>query len=188
MLKKAKRSGRNIWKSLLDWRNTPTVSMGSSPVQRLLSRRTRHSLPLSKPLLKPHVIENVPQMLKDKRAKSKTQYDENAEELPNLISGQSIRMKPSPGDYSKKWRYGTCVSEVGTRSYVVDVDGNQYRRNRRDLRSTREPTDSNAGLRYYHTPVRWFTTFNARSSEKIRNSGETKRKSAKKCEKIKCVC
>ena len=131
MLKKAKRSGRNIWKSLLDWRNTPTVSMGSSPVQRLMSRRTRHSLPLSKPLLKPHVIENVPQMLKDKRAKSKTQYDENAKELPNLISGQSIRMKPSPSDYSKKWRYGTCVSELGTRSYVVDVDGKQYRRNRR---------------------------------------------------------
>ena len=71
---------------------------------------------------------------------------ENAKELPNLISGQSIRMKPSPSDYSKKWRCGTCVSEVGTRLYVVDVYGKQYRGNRRDLRSTKEPTDSNADL------------------------------------------
>ena len=55
-------------------------------------------------------------------------------------------MKPSPSDYSRKWRYGTCVSEVGTRSYVVDVDGKQYRRNRRDLRSNRKPTVSNADL------------------------------------------
>ena len=153
-----------------------------------MSRRTRHSLPLSKPLLKPHVIKNVPQMLKDKRAKSKTKYDENAKELPNLISGQSIRMKPSSSDYSKKWRYGTCVSEVGTRSYVVDVDGKQYRRNRRDLRSTREPTDSNADLDTITLPSDDSPPSTPDVLKKIRNSGETKQNSAKKCEKVICVC
>ena len=104
MLKKAKRSGRNIWKSLLDWRNTPTVSMGSSPVQWLMSRRTRHSLPLSKPLLKPHVIENVPELLKDKRVKSKTLYDENAKELPRHILSW-YHWIPILYDFILRWYY-----------------------------------------------------------------------------------
>ena len=162
--------------------------MGSSPLKRLMSRRTRHSLPLSKLLLKLHVIENVPQMLKDKRTKSKTRYDENAKELPNLISGQSIRMKPSPSDYSKKWRCGACVSEVGTRSYVIDVDGKQYRRNRRDLRSTREPTDSNADLDTITLPSDDSLLPSTPDVPKKFETPFTKQKSAKKSEKIKCAC
>ena len=41
IIKKAKKSGHDIWKAVLDWRNTPTESMNSRPVQRFMSRRTR---------------------------------------------------------------------------------------------------------------------------------------------------
>ena len=43
-------------------------------------------------------------------------------------------MKPLPGDSSGCWRVGTCLRRVAPRSYLVDVDGSTYRRNRVDLR------------------------------------------------------
>ena len=59
LVKKAIKSNMDIWKAILDWRNTPTEGMDSSPTQRLMSRRTRHTLPISDELLKPKVVENV---------------------------------------------------------------------------------------------------------------------------------
>lgn len=43
-------------------------------------------------------------------------------------------MKPSPGDTSHIWRAGTCLGKVAPRSYLVDIEGLIYRRNRIDLR------------------------------------------------------
>lgn len=71
ILKKSKRSGKDQWKALLDWGNTPNVDMNSSPVQRLMSRRTRHTLPISNSLLTPKVIDEVADKLFDKRKKAK---------------------------------------------------------------------------------------------------------------------
>ena len=49
----------DVWKAILDWRNTPTENMSSSPVQSLMSRRTRTLLPTASQLLKPKVEEGV---------------------------------------------------------------------------------------------------------------------------------
>lgn len=46
LVKKADRSGQDLWYMLLYWRNTPN-KIGSSPVQRLYSRRTRSGKPNS---------------------------------------------------------------------------------------------------------------------------------------------
>lgn len=51
LVKKCVSSKTDIWKAILDWRNTPTKDMNCSPVQRLMSRRTRHSLPTAAALL-----------------------------------------------------------------------------------------------------------------------------------------
>jgi len=59
IVKKAQKSGKDPWKSIRGWRNTPSEGMDSSPVQRLMSRRTRHSLPIAKALVRPKVIECV---------------------------------------------------------------------------------------------------------------------------------
>ena len=42
---KANKQGTDVWKAILEWRNSPTPSQGSSPVQRPMSRRTRSFLP-----------------------------------------------------------------------------------------------------------------------------------------------
>ena len=117
--------------------------MSSSPAQRLMSRRTRHSLPTSQELLQPKLVEEVPEIVKLKRQKAKFYYDKSAKQLPDLDVGQSVRMKPT-ADPEKKWRYGTCKESIGKRSYIVEIDNKQYRRNRKDLRATQEPYDANA--------------------------------------------
>ena len=50
-------------------------------------------------------------------------------------------MKPMQGDTSGCWKLGTCLRQVAPRSYLVNVDGSFYRRNRVDLRVA-EPTAS----------------------------------------------
>ena len=48
IMKKAKQAGTDIYSSLLDWRNTPSEGMSSSPAQRMFGRRTapHHQLPV----------------------------------------------------------------------------------------------------------------------------------------------
>ena len=48
----------------------------------------------------------------------------------NLEIGQPIRMQSEGG----KWRRGICNAKVAPRSYVMEVDGDLYRRNRRHIR------------------------------------------------------
>lgn len=138
LIKKAKKDGKDVWKSILDWRNTPTDGMDSSPVQRLMSRRTRTSLPIASQMLNPKVIDTVKQNKTVKHQKAKLLYDKSAKELPELTKGQPVRVQPSSADPKAKWRYGTCVDQVSPRSYIVNVDGKEYRRNRKFLRSTVE--------------------------------------------------
>ena len=38
---------------------------------------------------------------------------------------------PSPMDTSRKWRRGVCIKKVAPRTYLVDVKGSIYRRNRK---------------------------------------------------------
>ena len=55
LMKKSKEAGTDFYLALLDWRNTPSEGVGSSPVQRLYGRRTRTLLPTTPSLLEPAV-------------------------------------------------------------------------------------------------------------------------------------
>lgn len=50
---------KDSWLALLDYQNTLSDGLKSSPVQRLMSRRTRKVLPTATSLLMPKVIEAV---------------------------------------------------------------------------------------------------------------------------------
>ena len=63
IFKKAHRDNKYPRLALLDQWNTPTQGVNSSPVQRLMSRRTRTLLPVSANLLYPRV-QRVKQKLK----------------------------------------------------------------------------------------------------------------------------
>lgn len=66
--------------------------------------------------------------------------------MPELKIGQAIRMSPLPNDATKTWKYGTCIDKVSSRSYIVDVNGHLYRRNRKYLRDTPEVNESNSKI------------------------------------------
>ena len=79
---------------MLDQRNTPTESLGESPAQRLICRRTRTRLPTATSLLYPKVLENVTEKLKIKRQKAKWYHDRSTRTLPELEIGQEVRVAP----------------------------------------------------------------------------------------------
>lgn len=62
IIKRLMKRSADPYLALLEWRNTPTIGMGSSPAQRLLSRRTRGVLPTANDKLDPeiqtHLLEN----------------------------------------------------------------------------------------------------------------------------------
>lgn len=140
LVKKCISSKTDIWKAILDWRNTPTKDMNCSPAQRLMSRRTRHSLPTAAALLEPTISTNTHEKIMRKRQLSKQQYDKHTKDLPELQIGQNVRMKKHPND--KYWQFGTCTQSLGNRSYLIDLDGKSYRRNRREMRPTKEAHDA----------------------------------------------
>ena len=57
--RRRQRANRDQWLSFLDYRNTPTKGMDSSPVQRLMSKRTKTLLPVTQHLLEPEIQSDV---------------------------------------------------------------------------------------------------------------------------------
>ena len=128
---------KSEYQALLDWRNTPTEGMGTSPAQRFFGRRCRTLLPMTKTLLKPS-YDTTPdaRALLGKKAKQALYYNQQAHNLPPIAPGETVRMK-LPGE--KTWTPGTCTGEKGPRSYGVRVGETVYRRNRRHLLHRNEP-------------------------------------------------
>uniref|UniRef100_A0A1A8Q4A2 Gypsy retrotransposon integrase-like protein 1 n=1 Tax=Nothobranchius rachovii TaxID=451742 RepID=A0A1A8Q4A2_9TELE len=104
-----------------------------SAVKIVKSQCKKANCAVAEALLEPRVVTGVPERLRVKHQTAKLWYDRSARDLPELSIGQDIRMKPLPGDRTGKWRRGVCLQLVGPRSYLVDVEGTHYRRNRVDL-------------------------------------------------------
>ena len=61
LFSKCKEAGRSEFQALLNWRNTPSAGMGTSPPQHLMGRRCRTLLPVAGSLLQPrkaHCMES----------------------------------------------------------------------------------------------------------------------------------
>ena len=54
-MRKCERSGDDLYLSLLEWRNTPSEGLNTSPTQRLIGRRTRTKLPVKEAKLSEQV-------------------------------------------------------------------------------------------------------------------------------------
>ena len=130
------RAGGDIGKAILEWRNTPTPGMDSSPVQRFMSRRTRSFLPCKGSLYQPEVQQDVNKQVAHKRRLAKKYYDRLSHELPPLVIGQEVRTKTSPQTKHSRWVPGIVKAEVAPRSYHVEVNGRKYRHNSVHIRDT----------------------------------------------------
>ena len=135
LLKKARADNKDPLLAFLDWRNTPSEGLGTSPVQRLMGRRTRTLLPTHTKLLEPKVDSQTGDKLAKRKALQEQRYNSKSQPLTPLQPGQAIRMK-LPGE--TKWSLGSCVKILPNRSYEVEVASRHYRRNRRQLRTTAE--------------------------------------------------
>ncbi|XP_068697063.1 uncharacterized protein [Montipora foliosa] len=133
LLIKARADKRDPLLALLEWRNTPSEGMNASPVQLLYRRRTRTRLPVTKSLLVPQVISDVPEKVKFRKQKQKCYYNRHSHELPTLHDGDAVRMRLPE---ENEWSLGRVIGEEGPRSFRVDVNGKHYRRNHRCLRAS----------------------------------------------------
>ena len=141
LLAKAVKSEQDPYLVLLDWRNTPTETLNSSPLQRLFGTRTKTRLPTSNQLLEPKLPEEVCQKLKLQKAKESLYYNKGAKELEELRPGDIVWLQPSTSQIGKKkdWTQARVEGKVDIRSYQVRTeDARVYRRNRRHLRHTHE--------------------------------------------------
>ena len=135
LFKKAREDRRDPLLALLAWRNTPSEHIGTSPVQRLMGRRTRTLLPTTQELLRPEIPPTTRERLTSLKKAQSARYNRGTKTLNELHVGDHIRMR-LPGD--RRWSLGQCRRVLGQRSYEVEVNGSRYRRNRRQLRSTAE--------------------------------------------------
>ena len=90
LVKKAKRENKDLQMALLEWRNTPDID-NLNPTQKVMSRRTRTTIPTAETLLKPEVVEVVHDNIKQKRPQTKATYDKSARPLPELQIGETVR-------------------------------------------------------------------------------------------------
>ena len=133
---KCAESGQSEIRALLDWRNTPTEGMSTSPAQRFLGRRCKTLLPTSTALLQPRFeTSEDKQALNHLKDKQKFYYNRQVKPLPPLSEGETVRMQ-LPGE--KAWTPGVCKGQSGPRSYKVKVGDQEYRRNRHQLIQTNE--------------------------------------------------
>ena len=139
ILDKARAEKKDPYLSLLEYRNTP-VDGFKSPAQLLNSRRLRSILPTTAAQLQPQVIS--PTAARRRREHMQHQqrryYNRSARPLSTLQAGDNIRYRQDNG----LWRPATIMQPAHTdRSYHISTsEGQTYRRNRRHLLPTKEPT------------------------------------------------
>ena len=84
LLRKTAKAGDDFYLGLLAERNTPSQGIGSSPVQRLMNRRTRTLLPTTSTLLEPRTLNSAHERekLKEVQQRQARYYNTNAQDLP----------------------------------------------------------------------------------------------------------
>ena len=155
LVKKSKESGRDLYLSLLDWRNTPSEGVAYLPVQRLLCRHTRTLFPTAKNLLKREIPKSVNRKLLEEKSKQAYYYNKSTKESPELKEGDLVRIKPLKlSEKRKPWLQAKVEGKVDIRSYQVRTeDGRVYRRNRQHLRHTREQPEERTTDFEFQPPV-----------------------------------
>ncbi|CAI5671963.1 unnamed protein product [Oreochromis niloticus] len=149
LMEKSHRDGTDVFLNLLNLRNVPhDVNLGS-PAERLLSRQTRTTLPITTKLLEPkhRESERVKAQLLNKRLTQKVCYDRSSRPLPPLEEGQVVRLQ-TPQGYDRTGVVKELCKEL--RSYLVQSDGNIYRRNCRHMLPVPEPVTVQKDTDHHH--------------------------------------
>ena len=117
---KALEAGSDPYLGLLDFWNTPTEGLGTSPAQHLFGRHTKTLLPTAGRLLTQPEFDTTSQLLPAQKNKQSFCYNKGPKELGPLEPGSTIRIHPPI--YSHEWTQATVDKQVGVRSYQVVSD------------------------------------------------------------------
>lgn len=136
LMTKACESGSDPFLALLDWRNCPSADLGQSPVQLLMGRRTRTTLPTANSLLATPSASATKAALTNAKCRQAVYYNRNAKPRAVLPVGQTVRMRYDEGD----WRKAEVARILPSRSYQLRMeDGTMRRRTSRHVRFSSEP-------------------------------------------------
>ena len=128
--------------ALLNYRNTPPKGHTYSPAQRMLSRRTRTSLPTPDHLLEPMPInrDTITTEIKAKRNASKAHYDKTASPEHNAINiGEFVYARPPTSKPGTPWTYGRVTDQRHSRSYTIKTPSSTILRNPKHIRRAAPP-------------------------------------------------
>lgn len=133
LITKAHDSGQELFLALLEYRNAPVHSLGSSPSQILLSRRCRTLLPVHESKLEPVVVTNIVEKIRENQASTQHYYNRNAKERDDFGEGDHVYFQ----NQDSLWKKGHVIEVCDSpRSYLVEgEDGTVYRRNKIMIRA-----------------------------------------------------
>jgi len=140
LLNKSKKAKTDPYLTLLELRNIPSQGIGSSPAQRLHSRRTRTYLPISNRLLLPRgsdILNAEKEKMKALKRKVSEHFNKRAKDLPELEEEDVVRMKPYKQG-AKQWEKAIVRERLDQRSYLIETPHGLLRRNRIDLKKSME--------------------------------------------------
>ena len=132
LLKKAIKEEKDLYISILEYRNTPVVGT-ASPAQLLMNRRLRSIIPsTTKQLeLKLQNQREIRDVSSRNKLLQKIAFDKHSKPLKPLHVGNSVSVRMRNGT----WEPAVITDMSSTpRSYVVQTENGEYRRNRKDLR------------------------------------------------------
>lgn len=111
--------------------------MGTSPAQRLISRRTKTNESLFEPEV-PNKKEQWKKLIKLKERQTHY-YNRSTKGLEPLTIQDPVRIAPPNGiGQSKECKEVWVTNVLPNRSYEVQSDGQHYRRNRRNLKRSKD--------------------------------------------------
>lgn len=138
---KCRESGQSEFFTLMDWRNTATEEVGTSPAQRFLGRRCKTLLPITGSLLQPdYPTEKDRQAINRQKQQQQYYYDRHVKQLKPIAAEETVRMHLPE---QKSWSQGVCMGLVGPWSYGVKVGDSTFIRNCRQLKRSDEQLTQN---------------------------------------------
>lgn len=151
ILRKVRYGSIEYYNAVMEWRNIPRNEKLGSPMQRLMSRRARTTVPVVPLALQPEVIppQQVVQLLQEEREKQKKYYDQHARPLTAFKERDQVRLFDRNEGI---WKPGTIVRVLSQpRSYSVqdDESGTIRRRNRAMLRERKAVAQRGGSPMYY---------------------------------------
>ena len=101
-----------------------------------MGRRCKTMLPTTTELLQPrHDTRKEKGALRKSKSRQRSYYNRTARALPKLQEGAAVRVR-TPN--STEWTPAVCGKKLSHRSWIVHVNGVDYRRTRRDILLTQE--------------------------------------------------